>query len=101
MIDSFNEKSKQWCEIDKSSFEDSQLQLLTLKFSLSQIITEATHILEDSRSCMNLLFTSQPNIAMDSGVQTSLCAHCHHQVLFAKFDLKLFYPSFLELYDTQ
>ena len=99
MIDGFNAKSKQWCKIDKTSFEDSQLQLLTLKFSLLQIITAATHILEDSKSCMNLLFTSQPNTAMDSGVHTSLYPHCHHQVIFAKFDLKVFYPSFLELYD--
>ena len=46
MIGNFNAKSKQWCEIDKTSFEGYQLQLLTSKFGLSQIITEPTHILE-------------------------------------------------------
>ena len=49
----FNVKSKQWCEIDKTSFEGSQLQLLTSKFDLLQIITEPTHILENSRSCID------------------------------------------------
>ena len=34
MIGSFNAKSKQRCEVDKTSFEGSQLQLLTSKFGL-------------------------------------------------------------------
>ena len=29
MINNFNAKSKQWCEIDKTSFEHSQLQFRT------------------------------------------------------------------------
>ena len=88
MIGDFNEKSKQWCEKDKGS----QLQLLTSKFGLSQIIIEYTHILENSRSYIDLLFTSQPNMVMDSGVHASLHPHFHHQIIFAKFDLKVFYP---------
>ena len=29
---------------------------------------------------------------MDSGVHVSLHSNCHHQILYAKFDLKVFYP---------
>ena len=68
MIGDFNPKSKQWCEIDKNSFESSQLQLLTEKFGLSQIITEPTYILESSRSCIDLLLSSQPIMVTYSGV---------------------------------
>ena len=57
------------------------------------MITEPTHILENSRSCIDLLFTSQPNMVMDSGVHASLHPHCHYQIIFAKFDLKVFYSS--------
>ena len=35
---------------------------------------------------------SPPNMVMDSGVHSSLHSHCHHQILIAKFDLKVFYP---------
>ena len=35
---------------------------------------------------------SQPDMVMDSGVHASLHSHCHHQLIFAKFDLKVFYP---------
>ena len=71
MIDDFNAKSKQWCEKDKTSFEGSRIQLLTSKFGLSQIITEPTHILENSRSSIDLLLTSQPNLVMHSGLHAS------------------------------
>ena len=49
IIGDFNAKSKQWCKIDKTSFEGSQLQLVTSKVGLLQMITEPTHILENSR----------------------------------------------------
>ena len=35
---------------------------------------------------------SLPNKVMDSAVQASLHPHCHHQITFAKFDLKVCYP---------
>ena len=35
---------------------------------------------------------SPPNMVMESGVHASLHPHCHHQIILAKFDLKVFYP---------
>ena len=92
MICNFNAKLKQRCQIDKTNFEGSKIELLTSKFGSLQIITESTHILENSRSCIDLLFMSQPNMVIYSGVHASLLLHCHHQLIFAKFDLKVFYP---------
>ena len=62
MIGDFNAKSKDWCSIDITSFEGSELDFLTSQFGLSQIIKESTHILDNSRSCIVLIFTSQPNM---------------------------------------
>ena len=31
-------------------------------------------------------------MVMDSGVHASIHPHCHHQLIFAKFNLKVFYP---------
>ena len=33
---------------------------------------------------------------IDSGVHASLHPHCHNQIYFAKFDLKVFYPPLYE-----
>ena len=40
----------------------------------------------------HLVFTSQPNLVMDSDVRSSLHPNCHHQLVFAKFDLSIYYP---------
>ena len=64
----------------------------TSQFSLIQVIKEPTHILSNSASCIDLIFTSQPNVVMHSGVQPSLHPNCYHEVIFAKFNLFIFYP---------
>ena len=92
MIADFNAKSKDWCSTDITSCKGSKLDLLTSQFGLSQIIKEPTHILDNSRSCIDLVFTFQPNMVIDSGVHGSLHSNCHHQVIYLKFDLKIFYP---------
>ena len=43
-------------------------------------------------SCANLLFTSQPNLVMESIVHSSLHSNCHHQIIYARFNLKIYYP---------
>ena len=60
--------------------------------NVTKLIAEPTHILENSRSCIDLLFTSQPKMVIDSGVYAPLHLHCYQQIIFAKFDLKVFYP---------
>ena len=92
MIGDFNAKSKDCCSIDITSFEGSELDFLTSQFGLLQIIKEPTHILDNSRFWIDVIFTSQPNMVIDSGVHASLYSNCHHQIIYAKFDLKIFYP---------
>ena len=38
--------------------------------------------------CIDLMFTTQPNILMESGVHLELNANCHHHVIVVKFNLK-------------
>ena len=62
------------------------------RYNLNQLIQEPTHIHNSSPSCIDLLFTSQPTIVMESGIHSSLHSYCHHQIVFAKFTLFIFYP---------
>ena len=96
VIGDFNAKSNKWSEGDRSTIEGSKIDFLTSQFGLSQIIKEPTHILENSYSCIDLIFTTQPNMALESGVQHSLHQNCHHQIIFAKFNLKVYYPPSYE-----
>ena len=60
----------------------------TLPFKLINI-QEPTHILNLSSSCLDLIFTPQPNLVMESIVHSSLHPNCHHQVVFASTTLKI------------
>ena len=68
-----------------------QLKILT-HFGLHQLIHDPTHILEKSSSCIDLFFTYQPNMVVNSGVHSSLHANSSSPNCFAKFDLKVYYP---------
>ena len=39
-----------------------------------------------------MIFESQPNLVMESRVHSSLHPNFYHQIVFAKFNLKILYP---------
>ena len=92
VIEDFKTKSCNWYSHDKTSFKGSTVESITSQFGLHQLINEPTHLLQNSCLCIDLMFTSQPNIVVESGVQQSLHLNCHHQITFAKFNLKIYYP---------
>ena len=69
----------------------TKLEIMTSHYRLTQIVNEPIHILEDDPSCIDLTFTSQPNIGQDTGVHSSLHPNSHHHIVFAKFHLKVCY----------
>ena len=65
VLGDFNAKYKSWNTNDSTSFEGSKIDFLTSSFSFHQIINKPTHILNDSSSCIDLIFTTQPNLVME------------------------------------
>ena len=92
VLGDFNAKSNLWFKGDKTTYEGSKIDGITSTFGLQQIINEPTHIIGDSSSCIDLIFTSQPNLVMESGVHSSLHPNCHHEIIYAKFNPKIYYP---------
>ena len=96
LIVDLNAKSKNWYSHDKTSHKGNEIKHITAQFGLQQIIKEPTHILNTSSSCIDLIFMTQPNLITDSGVHSSLHSNCHHQIVFAKFNLHIVYtPPYL------
>ena len=92
MLGDLNIKSKNWYINDKTTTKGAKIEFVTSQYRLHQIINEPTHLLENSSSCIVLIFTSQPNLVVDSGVHPSLHPNCHHQIVYAKFNLKIHFP---------
>ena len=112
MIGNFNAKSSNWYLNDITTFERSQIEFLASQFAMSQVINEPTnlksyyHIIinpvvlslinDNSKSCIDLIFKSQPCMIVNPGVHPSLHSNCHHQITYAKFGLRVFYPPSYE-----
>lgn len=62
-------------------------QFENLNFKHKKLI----HTLNNLLSYIDLIFTSRPNLIIESGVYLSLHPNCHHQKVYAKFDLQINY----------
>ena len=80
----FNAKSCNWYSHDKKGFGGSTIESITSE----QLIKNLTHLLQNPPACIDLIFTSQLNIVVESSVHPSLHPNCHHPIVFAKFNLK-------------
>ena len=77
---------------DKISYEDSEIEGITSHVGLQQLINdEPTHHTRNSSSCIDLIFALQPNLVMKFGVRSSLHENCGHQIIYAKFNLNIYY----------
>ena len=59
---------------------------LTFSNGFSQLINQRTHIETKSSSCIDLIFTAEPNLSVNSGVHSSLHKNCHHQIVHTSFN---------------
>ena len=76
------------------SYEGSHIDSLTNTYRFHQLISDPTHLLPNSSSCIDLIFTGQPNLAIDSGVYPTLHSNCHHQIIFIKFRIRIIASHF-------
>ena len=82
ILGDFNARSKKWWVGDNQTSEGS----------------EPTHILKNSSSCIDQIFTDQPSLITDSGTHPSLHLNCHHKIIHCKTDLKNVYlPRYMRL----
>ena len=98
VIGDFNVKPSNWCKGDKTTASGTKLEIMGSHYGLTQIINEPAHI-EYASSCIDLILTSiflHPNMVLDNGVHSSLHSNSHHQIVYAKFNLKFYYPPSYE-----
>ena len=82
-----------WYRNDNCSFEGNIIANVTSQFGLQQVIKEPTHILDNSYSCIDAIFTFLANLLIQSLVQLSLHSNFHNQLIYQKFNFDfLFCP---------
>ena len=86
----FNARIQGWYQNNTTIFKGCKINIGTSQFGVSQMIKEPTYTLSNLFSCIDLIFTSQRNFMMHSGIHKSLHLNCHHQIVSAKFSLTNF-----------
>ena len=61
ILGDFNARSKSWWPEDVTSHEGTHIESLTTMHGLQQLISDPTHLLPNSSSCIYLTFTDQQN----------------------------------------
>ena len=92
-----NAKCTNWWLRGTNNLCGTGLYNLSTLLGYSQIINDPTNFEPNkSPTCIDLIFTSQPNLVFESGVHPSLCRTCHHQIIYAKICFKVHSPPSYE-----
>ena len=77
-------RSNQWRGDDIKNIEGKLFEPFTLDLGLHQLISEPTHLMNNSKSCTDLRFADQPNLFANFRVHPALHEQCHHQTVHGK-----------------
>ena len=93
IISDFNCRNSNWYHGDPVTPQGTHVEALRSFYGLNQLIIKTlAWLLQNSSTFIDLGFTNQPYLVMESGVHSSLSSMCHHEIVFAKVNLKLEYP---------
>ena len=87
ILGDLNARSKSWWSSDSTTMDS-----LVSTHGFHQLTSEPTHILGNSLSCIDLIFTDQPSLIVDCGIYPTLHGNCHHQITDCKLNLKIVCP---------
>ena len=86
----FNAHLNEWWEGDKDDIYGLSLKDTFNTHGITQIVNQPTYITNNSKTCIDLIGTDQPNLVLANEIHPSLHSNSHHQINFVKFNLK--YP---------
>ena len=87
-----NCRSQQWWPDDIENEEGVAFDEFIESNNLTQLIDQPIHIMNESRSCIDLIITDQPNFLVDYGAHPSLYKMCHHEITYGKINLSILPP---------
>ena len=87
----FNARMSCWWSEDINTSEGLKLLSLTSANGVSQLINEPTHLQTSNFSCIDLIFTDQPNLSVNCRVNGLLHPNWHHQIVHSSFNLNISY----------
>ena len=82
-----NARCSKWCNKDITNLVGREIDTLTSSAGNKQIINKPTHILNNSSSCIDLIFCNKLNLLSNYDVDLSFFEKCHHNIIFGKINI--------------
>ena len=80
ILGDLNSHQNNWWGGDVDDNAGNLLSDILYNNMLFQLVNEPTHIINESRSCIDLVISDQPNIINNCSIYPSLSKRCHHQI---------------------
>ena len=87
-----NRNLKNWYIYYSTTSQCHVLENIMSQPGVQWVIKKPTYIPDNFVSRIDLTFTSQTNLIIESGFYLSLHPKCHHQVVYTTFNLHNFHP---------
>jgi len=92
----FNAHLKEWWKGDKTDNFGTSIQSIFNNYGITQLVHQPTYIINNTKTCIDLVATDQPNLFLTNEIHPSLHTNCHHQLNFSKLSLKCPPPFLLK-----
>ena len=76
-----NARCSKWCNKDITNSVGREIDTLTSSAGYKQIINKPTHVVSNSSSCIDLIFSNNLNLLSNYVVDLSLFEKCHHNII--------------------
>ena len=82
----FNARCSRWWKNDVTNLTGQEIDSLTSSAGPKQIIDKPTHIVNNSMSCIELIFCTNQNVISNYGADVSMF---HHNIIHGKIDIRV------------
>ena len=92
VLGDFNAKCSKQCASDKSNRAGIELSNITMTSGYNQIIDKPAYYINESLSCIDLIFSPNVNLTKKWRVEQSLCKKCHHNIIYVALNFNIPLP---------
>ena len=85
----FNARCSRWWKNDINNPAGQEIESLRSSAGYKQIIDKPTHVINNSMSCIDLIFCTNQNVISNYGINVSLFNKCHHNIIHGKIDIRV------------
>ena len=85
-------RCSRWWKNNTTNLTGQEIDSLTSSAGYKQIIDKPTHVIDNSMSCIDLIFCTDQNAISNYGIDVSMFKKCHHNIIHGKIDIHVPLP---------